>query len=179
MGKHLCQSLYFNKVASTSIFLWLFEISKNTFSYRTPPVAVSIYGDTISSDFIANIKNLFICWHKFLEDTTENNFEKSQKFLGKYLWRSSILVKALSLRFTVILLMILMVLRNFIIILSALTGNFLFLVTIFLLTFHSIYCMDYNYSIILLFYSITGYILLLYYSCEDYINFRKSKDQII
>ena len=115
----------------------------------------------------------------FLEDTTENNFKKCQKFSGKYLWRSSILVKALSLRFTVILLMILMVLRNFIIILSALTGNFLFLVTIFLLTFHSICCMDYNYSIILLFYSITGYILLLYYSCEDYINFRKSKDQII
>ena len=74
MGKHLCQSLYFNEVAGTSIFLWLFKISKNTFSYRTPPVAVSIYGDTISSDFIANIKNLFICWHKFLEDTTENNF---------------------------------------------------------------------------------------------------------
>ena len=153
------------------------EISKNTFSYRTPPVTASVYGATIASDFIANINNLFIYWHKFLEDTTENNFWKCQTFSSKYLRQSSILVEALSLRFTVILLMILMVLRNFIIILSALTGNFLFLVTIFLLTFHSIYCMDYNYSIILLFYSITGYILLLYYSCEDYINFRKSKDQ--
>ena len=74
MAKHLRQSLYFNKVVGTSIFLWLFEISKNTFSYRTPPVAVSIYGGTISSDFIANIKNLFKSRHKFLEDTTENNF---------------------------------------------------------------------------------------------------------
>ena len=141
------------------------EISKNTFSYRTPPVAVSLYDDTIATDFIANIKNLFICWHKFLEDTTENNFEKSQKFLGKYLWRSSILVKALSLRFTVILLMILKlkVLRNFIIILSALTGNFLFLVTIFLSTFHSIYGTGlylFYYSIILFYYWIYSITLL-------------------
>ena len=34
--KHLCQRLFFNKVAG------LGEISKNTFFYRTPPVAASI-----------------------------------------------------------------------------------------------------------------------------------------
>ena len=50
----------------------LLEISKNTFSYRIPPVAASVYDGT--SDFIANIKNVFICWDKFLEDTIENNF---------------------------------------------------------------------------------------------------------
>ena len=33
-GKQLCQSLFFNKVAGL-------EISKNTFSYRTPLVAAS------------------------------------------------------------------------------------------------------------------------------------------
>ena len=39
-GKHLCQSLFFDKVAQ--VFSCEFcEISKNTFSYRTPPVAAS------------------------------------------------------------------------------------------------------------------------------------------
>ena len=33
-GKHLCQSLFFNKVASFR--------PQNTFSYRTPPVAASV-----------------------------------------------------------------------------------------------------------------------------------------
>ena len=49
-GKHLCQSLFFNKVAglkpatdSGLVFSCEFcEISKNTFSYRTPPVAASV-----------------------------------------------------------------------------------------------------------------------------------------
>ena len=35
-GKHLCQSLFFNKVAGK-----FFEIFKNTFFYRTPSVATS------------------------------------------------------------------------------------------------------------------------------------------
>ena len=40
--KQLCQSLFFNKVADLSLFSSEFrEISKNTFSYRTPPAAVS------------------------------------------------------------------------------------------------------------------------------------------
>ena len=52
-GKHLCQSLFFNKVAETcnvikkealaQVFSCIFcEISKNTFFYRTSPVAASI-----------------------------------------------------------------------------------------------------------------------------------------
>ena len=41
-GKHLCQSLFFYKVAGLQVFSYEFcEISKNTFSYRTPTVAVS------------------------------------------------------------------------------------------------------------------------------------------
>ena len=52
-GKHLCQSLFFNKVAAlratfikketlAQVFSCEFcEISKNTFSYRTHPVAAS------------------------------------------------------------------------------------------------------------------------------------------
>ena len=49
-GKHLCQSLFFNKVAGNfikketlaQVFSCEFcEISKNAFSYRTTPVAAS------------------------------------------------------------------------------------------------------------------------------------------
>ena len=52
-GKHLCQSVFFNKVAGlrpatllkktlAQVFSCEFsEISKNNFSYRTPPVAAS------------------------------------------------------------------------------------------------------------------------------------------
>ena len=56
-GKHLCQNLFFNKVAGlrpatllkretlAQVFSFEFcEISKNTFSYRTPPVAASVTG---------------------------------------------------------------------------------------------------------------------------------------
>ena len=60
-GKHLCQSIFFNKVAGLSpeacnfikketlaqVFSCGFcEISKNTFSYRTSPVAVSGWGQS-------------------------------------------------------------------------------------------------------------------------------------
>ena len=46
-GKHLCQSFFFNKVAALRLLAHMFscefsEISKNTFSYRTPPVAASV-----------------------------------------------------------------------------------------------------------------------------------------
>ena len=53
-GKHLCQSLFFNKVAGAAyhfikkktlaqvFFCEFCEISKNTFFYRTPLVAASI-----------------------------------------------------------------------------------------------------------------------------------------
>ena len=48
-GKHLCQSLFFNrnfikKETLAQVFYCEFcEISKNTFSYGTPPVAASRY----------------------------------------------------------------------------------------------------------------------------------------
>ena len=41
-GKHLCQSLFFNKVALTQVFSCEFcKISKNVFFYKTPPVPAS------------------------------------------------------------------------------------------------------------------------------------------
>ena len=41
-GKHLCQSLFFYKVAGLQVFSYEFcEISKNTFSYTAPTVAAS------------------------------------------------------------------------------------------------------------------------------------------
>ena len=53
-GKHLCQSLFFNKVAGQETLAQVIscefcEISKNTFSYRTTPVAASVYFDNIHS----------------------------------------------------------------------------------------------------------------------------------
>ena len=45
-GKHLCQSLFFNKVAGdsgTDVFLWILRNFENTFSYRTSPVAALWY----------------------------------------------------------------------------------------------------------------------------------------
>ena len=51
-GKHLCQGLFFNKVAAlrpqletlAQEFSYEFkEISENTFSYRTPPVAAFLW----------------------------------------------------------------------------------------------------------------------------------------
>ena len=52
-GKHLCQSVFFNKTAEASNFIQketlaqlfsceICEISKNTFSYRTPLVAACV-----------------------------------------------------------------------------------------------------------------------------------------
>ena len=51
--KHLCQSLFLIKpqacnfikketLAQVFVLLWIFESSKNTFSYRAPPVAASV-----------------------------------------------------------------------------------------------------------------------------------------
>ena len=77
-------------------------------------------------------------WKTPLKITVKN----LRSFQGTYLWRSSILVKALSLWLTVNFLMILklMVLRNFIINISLNWKPFFFLVAMFLLTFHSICC---------------------------------------
>ena len=78
---------------------------------------------------------------KFWKAPLRTTFKNLWSFQGKYLGWRSVLVKLLSLRFTVILLMILklMVLQNHIMILWTLSGIF-FPVIIFLLTFHSIYC---------------------------------------
>ena len=72
------------------------------------------WGDT--SDFIANFEDIFVCWNKILKDTIQNNFSKSRRFSRQIFvteFRPS--WKALSLRLTVILLMILklMILQNF------------------------------------------------------------------
>ena len=70
--KHLCQSLFFNKVAGlrpatllkkrlAQVFSCEFcEISKNSFSYRTPPVAASV------CDIFAATKK-FRTWVTFLK----------------------------------------------------------------------------------------------------------------
>ena len=47
IGKHLCQNLFFNKVALAETLVQVFtcefcEISKNTFSYKTTPVVASV-----------------------------------------------------------------------------------------------------------------------------------------
>ena len=44
-GKHLCQRLYFNKVADsdTGAFLWILRSIQEHLFYRTPPVAASEY----------------------------------------------------------------------------------------------------------------------------------------
>ena len=41
-GKQLCRSLFFNNVASVSVSCEFYEIFKNIFFYRTPPVAASV-----------------------------------------------------------------------------------------------------------------------------------------
>ena len=72
IGKHLCQSLYFNKVAGLAcncikietlalVFSYEFcEICENTFSYRTPPVAASGYNATfpLSKCYLKNSTNI-------------------------------------------------------------------------------------------------------------------------
>ena len=69
-GKHLCQSLYFNKVADLAcnfvkietpaqgFFCEFCEISKNTFSYRVPPVAVFAACNFIEKEIPAK---MFFC----------------------------------------------------------------------------------------------------------------------
>ena len=68
-GKHLCKSLFLNKVAGLVLQLYLkkrlwhvfscefCEISKSTFSYRTPPVAASV--STLNNLFIASLVDRF------------------------------------------------------------------------------------------------------------------------
>ena len=71
------------------------------------------WGD--NSTFIANFENKRVCWDKTLKDTSIIISQNLRSLQGKCLWRGSVLAKALSLRFTVILLMILklIILWNF------------------------------------------------------------------
>ena len=51
-GKHLCQSVFFKKVAKKENLAQVFscefcEVFKNTFSYRTPPVAAFVTSNDI------------------------------------------------------------------------------------------------------------------------------------
>ena len=52
-GKNLCQSLFFNKVADLRP-----EISKNTFFYRTSPVAASAYVKIFSKCLFCLVNSL-------------------------------------------------------------------------------------------------------------------------
>ena len=76
-GKHLCQSLFFNKVADLAcnfikketlaqVFSCEFyKISKNTFSYRTPPVAAfTLPVDDIQILVILYKYPVYILWTK-------------------------------------------------------------------------------------------------------------------
>ena len=59
--KHLCQSLYFSKVAGqsgTGVSCEFCEISRNMFSYKTPPLVASVY---INFNHIAKIPVLTLC----------------------------------------------------------------------------------------------------------------------
>ena len=93
-GKQLCQSLFFNKVAGLDLWHRCFpvkfcEISKNTFFYRTCPVAVSEklaffevsqvgLGGAIETPFLTCL--IFI---KFEANLTQSNFE--YKFCKLYI----------------------------------------------------------------------------------------------
>ena len=78
-GKHLCQSLFFNKVYCDSgidVFLWFCEIFKNNFFYRTPP----------SENWNSRIHSE-ITLHRC------STWNLLWKFKGKHLLCSSLLVK--------------------------------------------------------------------------------------
>ena len=89
----------------------IIKIHKNISWYYTKSIN---WGHT--SNFIDNFKKMFVCWNKILENTIQNNLLKPRKFLRQIIhvveFRSS---KALTLRFTVISLVIqtVMIFRNF------------------------------------------------------------------
>ena len=69
-GKHLCQSLFLNKVSG---------LSKNTFSYRTPPAAAS-------ESFKDKMNQLSFMKFKFKKQLLE--FELSSNFGFVFLWNN-------------------------------------------------------------------------------------------
>ena len=91
-GKHLCQSIFFNKVADlnfikketlTQVFSCEFcEISKNIFSYRAPLMAASV----VSCDLFLFYLAFHVSLVEFLEDIKVlklTRFESSAKSYSK------------------------------------------------------------------------------------------------
>ena len=67
-GKHLCQSLFFNKVAGLGTLAQVFscefcESSKNNFSYGTPLVAAFEIKEIISNFLPFITHTLLFVWH--------------------------------------------------------------------------------------------------------------------
>ena len=74
---------------------------------------------------LLTLKIFFSVDIRFWKTPSRITFKNLGSFQGKYLWRSFVLVKLLSLRFTVVLTMIskIMILRNFIMILFPVNVN--------------------------------------------------------
>ena len=96
-GKHLCQSLFFNKVAGLrpkacnfikretlaqvlSCELW--EICKNIFFYRTPPVAVSVR--TRYFNFTKQIKDFFFFCNVSSNYSNEKKIVSEQQIIKTF-----------------------------------------------------------------------------------------------
>ena len=99
-GKHLCESLFFNKVAGlhnfikkeilVQVFCCEFcQISKNIFSYWTPPAAASVY---VSFNFVNMIFAFYrkiYFYENFITEFCYFFFSLSHMFLG---WITSLLL---------------------------------------------------------------------------------------
>ena len=106
-GKHLCQSLYFNKVRSlrpgtlikietlAKVFSCEFcEISKNTFSYRTPPGTASDVKKIRTTYFDKNSAMSFFCLCKRLSYWQSRRQLRRQLPIVSFNWKGKILINA-------------------------------------------------------------------------------------
>ena len=101
--KHLCQSLFFNKVSGlkpqacnfikketlAQVFFCEFcEISKNTFSCRRPLVAASAFSMNARKSFVLNLKSLCLSFHLlsflFIKPYSLNHFNRAQTFFKEF-----------------------------------------------------------------------------------------------
>ena len=89
IGKYLCRSLYFTKVADPTLLkqrLFSCEfsaISKKTFSYRTYPVAASVYDHT--SDLLLILKICLSVEINFWKTALKITAKTLKSFQGTYL----------------------------------------------------------------------------------------------
>ena len=96
-GKHLCQGFFFNKVAGLRpkacnfikretlaqvLFCELWEICKNIFFYRTPPVAVSVR--TRYFNFTKQIKDFFFFCNVSSNYSNEKKFVSEQQIIKTF-----------------------------------------------------------------------------------------------